>query len=402
MKVLRYALYMVVLLVAVDQTVNFVGLSSGYYMGRRVAPFDPPLFSEDQRTSLMEIDAAASFGSGTPECLPFDAELGWVPQPGSHDRWGDYDAAGARADGSPLDAARTPDRLRVAALGCSFTHGRSCPAGDTWASQLERLRSGQIEVANLGVIDYGADQALLRARRELSRLQPDEVWFGWRPGASLRITTVYPPALDHGRATVAFKPRFELEGGTLRLVPSPARSLSDYMRLCADQPAFLKAIGGHDYWIERTPVAWAPHGSNWRHRFALSRLLLTLDEEGDRSAEPWLTDRNTSVARLLQALVLQMSQDAAAASARFRLLVLPDRSDLRWRQRTGMQGYWADQVVQLAGHGIEVLDVSPALESVGAADEPDLWLPDGHYGPALNAAIAEFLATRIHRGPPAR
>jgi hypothetical protein len=94
-----------------------------------------------------------------------------------------------------------------------------------------------------------------------------------------------------------------------------------------------------------------------------------------------------------------MAQDAAAASARFRLIVLPDLGDLRWRRRTGLQGYWADPVVQLVDRGVEVLDVSPALESVGAADDPSLWLDDGHYGKALNAAVAEYLATRISRSP---
>jgi hypothetical protein len=401
-KALRYTLYVVLAVVLFDQVVNIMALGGGFFQGRRVAPFDPPLFSDEQRTSLLQIDAAAQSGGTPPDGQPFDAELGWVPQPGGHDRWGDYDAQGARADGSPLAAARSPERIRVAALGCSFTHGQSCPGEDTWASQLERLRSGQIEIANLGVIDYGLDQSLLRARRELPRLQPDEIWYGWRPAMTLRITTVYPAALNHGRATLAFKPRFVLERQALRLIPNPAHTAADFMRLCTDQAAFLAAIDGHDLWIARSPIAWAPFGSSWRHRFALPRLLLTIDEEGDRDPEPWLADRNTPVARLFQALVLQMAQDATSASARFRLLVLPDRGDLRWRQRTGLQGYWSDQVVQLTAAGIDVLDLSPALEALGAADQPDLWLDDGHYGKALNAAVAEFLATRISRGPTPR
>jgi hypothetical protein len=402
MKALRYVFYVVLFLVFLDQALNVVGLGSGFFQGRRVAPFDPPLFSDDQRTSLMQIDAAVASGGAPPDAEPFDAELGWAPPAGSHDRWGDYDESGARADGSPLAAVKSPDRLRVAALGCSFTHGLSCAPEDAWPSQLERLRSGQLEVANLGVFDYGVDQALLRARRELPRLQPDEVWLGWRPRATLRITTVYPPALNHSRSSLAFKPRFELHGSQLELVPCPARTQADVMRLCTDQPAFLKALAGHDDWVARIPLAWAPMGSDWRHHFALPRILLTLDEAGDRNPEPWLSDRTTSVARLFQALVLQMAEDAQAGSARFRLLVLPDRNDLRWRQRTGLQGYWSDQVVQLVDRGIEVLDVSPALEAVGATDDSDLWLPDGHYGPKLNAAVAEFLATRISRSTVAR
>ena len=44
MKALRYVLYAVLFLVFLDQAVNFVGLGSGFFQGRRVAPFDPPLF----------------------------------------------------------------------------------------------------------------------------------------------------------------------------------------------------------------------------------------------------------------------------------------------------------------------------------------------------------------------
>jgi hypothetical protein len=416
-KALRYTLYLALLLVFFDQLLNWSELRDGFFGARRVAPFDPPLFSAAQRTSLMQIDAAVAEGGSPLGGLPFDADLGWAPLPGGRDRFGDYDARGARADGSPLPPPRSPaalasaagrvdedgdQPLRVAAFGCSFTHGGACAPDETWPAQLERVRAGRLAIANFGVHDYGVDQALLRARRELPELQPDEVWLGWRPGATLDITTLYPPALDHGRATLAFKPRFELAGGALTLWPCPAREPQDIMGLCTDQAAFLRALGGHDPWVQRAPLAWAPAGSDWRHHFAVTRLLLTSDDGGERDPEPWLADRSTPVAQLQQALVLAMAQDAEAVSARFRLLVLPDRRDLRWRQRTGLQGYWADALVQLADRGIEVLDVSPALESLGAADEAGLWLDDGQYGPALNAAVAEFLDTRVNRSPAAR
>src|SRR5574339_584821 len=130
MKVVRYVLYAVLFLVLLDQALNHVGLSSGFFRGQRIAPFDPPFFSEAQRSSLLQIDAADTAGGQPPAEEPFDAELGWVPQPKGHDRWGDYDEAGARADGSPLAAVKSADRVRVAALGCSFTHGLSCAPAD--------------------------------------------------------------------------------------------------------------------------------------------------------------------------------------------------------------------------------------------------------------------------------
>lgn len=398
MKLLRYLVYAVVLALVIDQIVNYTALRSGFLGTRRVAPYQPPLFNEEQRTSLMQIDAAAQTGDSPSGTVPFDAELGWAPRPGQRDAAGNYDAQGARTDGSPLLPSKTPGRLRVLALGDDFTHGDSCADDETWPFLLEQRRAGALEIANLGVEDYGIDQALLRARQQLPRLQPDEVWLGWRPGTTLRITTLYPAALHHRRATLAFKPRFVLDGAALRLCSNPARAPAEYMRLCTDQRAFLSALGGDDLWVARTPLAWAPFGSSWQHHFALTRLLITREEDGQRDPEPWLADRSTPVAKLLQALVRAMADDARSAQARFRLIVLPDRGDLRWRQRTGLQGYWSDAVVQLVDAGVDVLDVSPALEAVGATDQPGLWLDDGHYSRALNAAIAEYIDLRLSRG----
>src|SRR5262245_66218496 len=101
MKALRYVFYLLLFVAFVDQVMNYVGLRGGYFQDRRVAPFDPPIFSESQLTSLLQIDAATQSGGVPPDAEPFDAELGWVPQPNGADRWGDYDSAGAQRGDSP-------------------------------------------------------------------------------------------------------------------------------------------------------------------------------------------------------------------------------------------------------------------------------------------------------------
>jgi hypothetical protein len=227
-------------------------------------------------------------------------------------------------------------------------------------------------------------------------LHADEVWLGWRPGATLRMTTLYPPALTHSLPTVSFKPRFVMDGDVPRLIPNPAASPADVMRLLSDQHAFLAAVGRDDAWVRRLPEAWAPFGSHWSHRFALARLVLTARELEGREPETWVMDRTSEANRLVRALVQQASERIAEDGGRFRLLVLPDRRDLQWRNRTATLGYWADPVVMLAGRGVEVLDMSAALDSAGALTNAGLWR-DGHYGPALNKAVAEVLAQRVTR-----
>jgi hypothetical protein len=106
-------------------------------------------------------------------------------------------------------------RLRVAALGDSFTFGEDVGDAETWVHQLEVLRP-TLETVNLGVHAYGHDQMLLTLQEEGPRLQPDVVLLGF-------------VHIDLERNRTAFfdyaKPWFDLEGETLVLrgvpVPTP-------------------------------------------------------------------------------------------------------------------------------------------------------------------------------------
>jgi hypothetical protein len=408
-KILKWAIFTLFVFLILDQALQWTQLSSGWLQGRRVIPYDPPLFNNDQRTSLLQLEGVADDQINSSLVGRFDAELGWAPVPGGTDAWGNYDRVGARTDGSPPAERRvsgggtaggtgsgTGDGpLRVVSVGCSFGFGLGVEDGETFAAQVEGLRP-DVEVVNLGVVGYGLDQALLRLWRDGMPLQPDEVWLCWRPGATLRLTTLYPPALTHGLPTVSFKPRYVMDGEAPRLVPNPAASPADVTRLLSDQRAFLGAVGGNDTWVRRLPAAWAPFGTHWSHRFALPRLVITAWELERREPERHVIDRTSEANRLVRALVQQASERVVAAGARFRLLVLPDRRDLQLRNTSGTLGYWADPVVMLRGRGVDVLDLSSALETVGALTDAGLW-SNGHYGPALNKAVAEVLADKFPR-----
>jgi hypothetical protein len=375
-----------------DQVAQWVALRDARAFGMRVAPYDPPIFTDDQLTSLMQVDALVPDGDLAE--LGLDAELGWGPRPGQRDARFTYDWAGARTDDSPLRRPRSPGLTRVVTLGGALVRGDGVGDLETWQALLEQARP-DLEVANLGVADHGLDQVLLRLRRDGFPLQPDEVWVGFRPRQSLLLTTVYPPALDHDWPRVVFKPRFELGEKGLVLVPNPATEASDYMRLLSDQRAFGFAVGPHDLWLRLHPNSWAPGGSHWTHHLATTRLLLTFFEDGRRSPEPWLLDGESEVFRLIQALVVQLRDETVEQGALFRLLVLPDQADLRWRQRNGGQGYWSNLIVQLAARGVDVIELSGSLQTAGALSGSHLWTAGGLYSLPLNRAVADLLAERI-------
>jgi hypothetical protein len=248
-------------LVAGDWLLARLVLADGWFLGRPVAPFDPPLFSPSQTHVLEQIEAELS--SGQPKEGKFDAELGWCNKPDGGFGEFRYDWAGARIASAPLPREKTPGVRRVVAVGCSMTHGEEVGATESWCARTDALLPG-IEIANLGVAAYGLDQALLRLRRDGWKLEPDEVWLGVLPQAALRVTTRFRPLLDHWSLDVAFKPRFVLDAsGELSLVPNPASSLSDVVHLLTDQRAFPSALETIRGWASAAGLC--PRGSSWIH-----------------------------------------------------------------------------------------------------------------------------------------
>lgn len=380
---------LVLVLVGADQAVQWSVLGDGRFLGHRVIPFDPPLFTPWQHHRAAEVAAFAADRALAAGSL-LDAELGWCPRAGQDRGLYVYDWSGSRVQLGTLAHAKAPGVRRVVAVGCSFTQGAEVEGHETWSALLDARRA-DLEFANLGQGGYGVDQALLRFRRDGRGLAPDEVWLGFLPESTLRVTTLYPPAANHWSSTLTCKPMFELgsAGDELVLVPSPAPDHAALLALLTDQRAFLAALG-RDRWVRRTPAAWAPRGSSWTHWLASTRLFVSWLESGDRDPAEYLREREGEVARLLRALVLELAREARATGARFRMIVLPSHPDLARARRPGGT-YWSGWLADLAGRGIECLDATPALLAAGADTEPRFWMPGRHYSPEANRVVAEAL-----------
>lgn len=383
----------VVAAVAVDQALLWTVLGDGELLGHPVAPYAPPLFTSGQESLLRRYEGWLEEPRVFERRSLFDPELGWCPRPGMRRGSREYDRVGARVGIAPLPEERPAGSRLVALVGCSFTEGHEVEGDESWAARLEEEHEDLL-VANLGVGGYGVDQALLRARRDALPIAPDEVWLGFFPGGVLRSTTHFPPIQNKWARGVLFKPRFVLAAdGALELVESPAREPSDVPRLLHDQRALFEAVAETDLWVRRVPAAFAPLGSRWVHRTALGRLVMTWREHGDREIAPWLRDETSEVFRLHRALVLALRDEVAARGARFRLVVLPSGLALAQRARDG-RGYWEGLTDELRAAGVEVLDASKALQAAGGAEEPGLWMPEGHYSPEANAVVAREIAER--------
>ena len=396
---LRLALLLVATLVF-DQALNRLVLGDGWLLGRRIVPYDPPLSTalqwdlfERYRESI-----AAEEGDGrsrVPSVI--DADLGWMPRTRRPDFLLDW--AGSRIAVDPLARVKPAGVRRVVAIGCSFTYGAEVGPRETWAAIVDERRE-DLEVANLAVNGFGLDQALLRLRRDGIPLEPDEVWFGWMPYATLRVTTHFSPILESQARSVVFKPLFRLDAaGEPSLVPNPAPTTAALIATLSSQEAFQEAVGEHDFWVRRVPAAYAPAGSSWLHHSGLARLALTWLDDRRRHPWDWLDRPDSEVFRLYRALVLATARESERAGARFRVWVLPSGKGLRLsRDRFGGL-YWGRFVEELQRMGVEVHDLSPVIERAGGLDNPELWMPEGHYSPLANRLVAEGMLAHLERNP---
>ena len=132
-------------------------------------------------------------------------------------------------------------------------------------------------------------------------------------------------------------------------------------------------------------------------RFAATRTWLTRAEGRDRDAGPWLADDRSEPARLLDALVLAMRDEVAAAGARFAVVLLTDRQGLEDAARRGTAGPapWDGRVAAWRAAGVVVLDPGDALVAAGALEDDAFWAPGGHHAPPAHAVIAAHLAPEL-------
>lgn len=396
-KLARGALVALGIFVACDQIAQHAFLSTGFLAGRRVAPFDPPLFASHQLERLAAYRKLIAEGVDGSTSSDFDPELGWCPHGARDDGWYRIDERGARYAREPVPRERTSGVRRAVALGCSFTFGAEVDGPDAWVARVDEARE-DLEVVNLAFGAYGLDQALLRWRRDGARESCEEAWLGVLPSAALRNVTTFHPTLRHWTNVVHVKPRFELGAGdALVPVASPASSLADLVRLLSDASSFWREVAPHDLWIQRAPQTYAPRGSVWWHHSASARLAATWLERAGRDARPWLADEASEVHRLERTLVLELARDVGAVGRRLRVLVLPDREDVA-DARDGAP-CWKALVDAWRAAGIEVFDASSAMLAVDADREARFWAPEGHYSAEGNRVVADTFLEHVARHP---
>lgn len=171
----------------------------------------------------------------------YDADLGWRMRP-------NYKAEGVSHDVRGFRSTRVnqlePGRIKILAIGDSFTYGYGVSDGETYPAYLAKL--GHFEVTNAGVNGYGIDQAILMWEIEGKAFHPDLVILGYV------VDDFYRNAL---RVRVAPKPYFEFDKteGSFRLRGIPVPDKQTTRSLAAFQPKFsFRVVDALRWFVDKT------------------------------------------------------------------------------------------------------------------------------------------------------
>jgi hypothetical protein len=161
--------------------------------------------------------------SASPTFYVYDNALGWTIGPDRKSADGLYysSAEGLRAPHEGISFAKTTKKTRIALVGDSYTFGEDVLYADTWGRLLEKALGPEFEVLNFGVPGYGLDQAYLRYEKDVREWKPNVVILSFIPHDTERSMIVYP-ALNYPTWEVPFsKPRLILRDGELKKLNTP-------------------------------------------------------------------------------------------------------------------------------------------------------------------------------------
>jgi len=319
-----------------------------------------------------------------------DDELGWVvAKNGKYKVEYESNAQGVRA---PADRVYTtvpqPGKVRIVAVGDSFTHCDEVKNDETWEAALEGLRN-DLEVLNLGVPGFGTDQAMMRYRRDGVRFRPHISILGiWTENIcrNLNIVRYYLNPLS----SPLNKPRFLLADGELKLINSPVMPREVLAQLLSQPEAF--PLLQYEYWYD--PMETTPH---FYQHSALLRAAQSIRAQYQRKMrrEKLYSGADPAGIAATVAIAKQFAKEAEAAGSKPIILLIPMRHHLEEKRLYATEDAFPLGRA-LRNEHLEVVDLGFELAKDASLDLDRLWIRQGgHLTPAGNLRLAQELETKL-------
>jgi hypothetical protein len=328
--------------------------------------------------------------------LVYHPEIGWVPRPHFTTGGGafSHNSASIRTDSidHEYEPLPPPDTLRICIFGDSFTYGLTNNYQETIGALLEtrlRARGIKTEVLNFGVISYGMDQAYLRWKKQGFQFAPQLVIFFCQLENRWRNLNFYFPLRYPGNNLPFTKPRYVLEGDSVRLFNVPCLSPEDS----------VETLAHIDQW------SLAPYESSFRacdyqwHLWNVSKLLSYVEARATIQLE--MSRHAQNAEDLCLAIIKMFHDDIVSAGARFLVVHTPVPDEVATLRQLGI-GLHESLLKKIAAISQFVPTADEFVCRTRASSTDRLFDHTDHYSGVANEIIADVAAREILKDPPSR
>lgn len=308
----------------------------------------------------------------------YDDLMGWTigPNRRSANRLYYSSSEGIRAPHEGVSYAKPTEKTRIALVGDSYTFGEDVAYEDTWGYLLEKALGPDFQVLNFGVGGYGVDQAYLRYEKDVRQWEPKVVILSFIDHDVERTMTVYTSLMYPTWDMPFSKPRFILRDGDLKKLNIPPLD-----------PDIIFSTRS----INELPYLEYDRGyrkSDWQqrpfHLSYLARAFMTWFPPWEAVAPDVSDETLVSV----NASILKTFVQTAERTDTAPIVVYHPKRALDTRPNSSV----GRRVLQEAGVAYTeptscLLDLDPA----------DWFIPNGHYSPQGNAAVAKCLVNVVRQ-----
>ena len=344
----------------------------------------------------------------------FDKELGWVKKPNSivieKGRLGDIichiDDKGSRKN-------LVKSKTSIVTFGDSYTFCRQVEDNQTWQVYLSKKLDDK--VLNFGIGNYGIDQAFLYYQRQMLPETTKVVILGFVPETICRIHSYWKHYLEYGN-TFAFKPRFSLDNGKLKLYNNLITGVDDFYKL--DQIIDAAKINDDFYKKKfrqqqfRFPYLLS-YFLNWKRNSVLLYCLIkkklfsffglnSVEIDNAPFSKIMLENiayshrmyRNNKACELLEGILLKFCDLALERGHKPLLVVMPQLMDLKIIKKQKVTPYGA--FFSKINKNIPVLDMTEYLngENIDNLYTDDLY--GGHFSELGNKLVADKVSEYLN------
>jgi hypothetical protein len=315
--------------------------------------------------------------------------LGYVSKENaiSYNGWWQSNNIGARSRGNTSTDIPS-GKQRIIIFGESFANCSRVPQEQTWPFFLiDKYRN--IEFLNFGVDGYSMGQCLLRYKIIKDKIDYDVAMLIFSPKDDLwRGINVWRRLV--GWNSDLIMPRFLLEGGQLKLIASPYKTLHEQKEKNGNQLSNI--LKDHLQAYDRFYFKIVFDSPCLIGKTVLYKLFVINLASFQRSYLFRNVMKSNSEAMIVSLRICEkMNEEARDDGKKFVLVFLPSIFEIEaYKDKTSFRKEWEEMVSSIADNGIIYIDLMKELIKV-ERDQLDSGFDGSHYGPKANKLISELL-----------